>query len=97
MKNFALVQTIGSGVLLIYTIVLWGLPVAPAIAVFDLVTEQFLTSPHSNSTPADLTTMSWKRDSLKARTYTNSRQHPQDTLSYHAASIRKPHRVPTTH
>ena len=44
MKNFALVQTIGSGVLLIYTIVLWGLPVAPAIAVFDLVTEQFLTS-----------------------------------------------------
>ena len=41
-RNFALVQTIGSGILLVYTIVLWGLPVAPALAVFDAVTEQFL-------------------------------------------------------
>ena len=43
MKNFALAQTIGSGILLVYTIVLWGLPVAPALAVFDAVTDQFLT------------------------------------------------------
>ena len=43
MKNFALVQTIGSAVLLVYTIILWGLPVAPALAMFDLITEQFLT------------------------------------------------------
>ena len=43
MKNFALVQTIGSGVLLVYTIILWGLPIAPALAMFDLITEQFLT------------------------------------------------------
>ena len=42
MRNFALAQTIGSGILLVYTIVLWGLPVAPALAVFDAVTEQFL-------------------------------------------------------
>ena len=39
MKNFALVQTIGSGILLLYTIVLWGLPVAPALAVFDFITD----------------------------------------------------------
>ena len=43
MKNFALVQTIGSGVLLVYTIILWGLPIAPALAMFDLITDQFLT------------------------------------------------------
>ena len=43
MKNFALVQTIGSAVLLVYTIILWGLPVAPALAVFDVITNQFLT------------------------------------------------------
>ena len=44
MKNFALVQTIGSAMLLIYTIILWGLPVAPALAVFDFITEEFLTN-----------------------------------------------------
>ena len=43
MKNFALVQTVGSGVLLVYTIILWGLPIAPALAVFDLITEFALT------------------------------------------------------
>lgn len=43
MKNFALVQTIGSGILLLYTIVLWGLPVAPALAVFDFITDLALT------------------------------------------------------
>ena len=43
MKNFALVQTVGSGVLLIYTIILWGLPVAPALAVFDIITDYALT------------------------------------------------------
>ena len=43
MKNFALVQTIGTGILLIYTIILWGLPIAPALATFDLITDQFLT------------------------------------------------------
>lgn len=43
MKNFALVQTVGSGVLLIYTIILWGLPVAPALAVFDIITDFALT------------------------------------------------------
>ena len=44
MRNFALAQTIGSAILLVYTIILWGLPVAPALAVFDLTTEEFLTS-----------------------------------------------------
>ena len=44
MKNFGLVQTIGSGVLLIYTVILWGLPVAPAYAVFDQISSQFLTN-----------------------------------------------------
>ena len=44
MKNFGLVQTIGSGVLLIYTVILWGLPVAPAYAVFDQISAQFLTT-----------------------------------------------------
>ena len=44
MKNFALVQTVGSGVLLIYTIILWGLPVAPALAVFDVITDLALTN-----------------------------------------------------
>ena len=43
MKNFALVQTIGSGILLLYTIVLWGLPVAPALVVFDFITDLALT------------------------------------------------------
>ena len=43
MKNFALVQTVGSGVLLVYTIILWGLPIAPALAVFDLITGFALT------------------------------------------------------
>ena len=43
MKNFALVQTVGSGVLLVYTIILWGLPIAPALAVFDVITEFALT------------------------------------------------------
>jgi len=43
MKNFAMVQTVGSGVLLVYTIILWGLPIAPALAVFDLITEFALT------------------------------------------------------
>ena len=43
MKNFALVQTVGSGVLLVYTIILWGLPIAPALAVFDLITEFAIT------------------------------------------------------
>ena len=43
MKNFALVQTIGTVVLLIYSIILWGLPIAPALATFDLITDQFLT------------------------------------------------------
>ena len=44
MKNFALVQTIGSAVLLVYTIILWGLPVAPALVVFDFTTGKFLTN-----------------------------------------------------
>ena len=44
MKNFGLVQTIGSGVLLIYTVILWGLPVAPAYAVFVQISAQFLTT-----------------------------------------------------
>ena len=43
MNNFALVQTVGSGVLLVYTIILWGLPIAPALAVFDLITGFALT------------------------------------------------------
>jgi len=43
MKNFALVQTIGSAILLIYTIVLWGLPIAPALVVFDVISDNFLT------------------------------------------------------
>ena len=43
MKNFALVQTIGSAILLVYTIVLWGLPIAPAMVVFDVTTNHFLT------------------------------------------------------
>ena len=43
MKNFALAQTIGTCILLVYTIVLWGLPIAPALAVFDAITEQLLT------------------------------------------------------
>ena len=43
MKNFALVQTIGSAILLVYTIVLWGLPIAPAMVVFDVITNHFLT------------------------------------------------------
>lgn len=43
MRNFALTQTIGTVILLVYTIILWGLPIAPALAVFDVVTDQFLT------------------------------------------------------
>tara|TARA_B110000444_G_scaffold259555_1_gene303668 strand:+ start:6954 stop:7751 length:798 start_codon:yes stop_codon:yes gene_type:complete len=34
-KNFALVQAIGTFVLLLYMIILWGLPLVPALAVFD--------------------------------------------------------------
>ena len=33
-EKFRLSWTIGSAMLLIYTIILWGLPVAPALAVF---------------------------------------------------------------
>lgn len=35
MKNFALVQSIGTVLLLFYMIVLWGLPLVPSMAVFD--------------------------------------------------------------
>ena len=42
-EELRLVQTVGSGVLLVYTIILWGLPIAPALAVFDLITEFALT------------------------------------------------------
>jgi len=42
MKRFGLVQTIGSIILMVYTMILWGLPIAPALAFFDLVTEHFL-------------------------------------------------------
>ena len=43
MKNFGLVQTVGSILLLVYTIILWGLPLAPALALFDIVTDATLT------------------------------------------------------
>ena len=35
MRNFALVQTIGTFLLLLYMIILWGLPLVPSLAVFD--------------------------------------------------------------
>ena len=35
MKNFALVQSIGTVLLLLYMIILWGLPLVPSLAVFD--------------------------------------------------------------
>jgi acetyltransferase-like isoleucine patch superfamily enzyme len=35
MRNFALVQSIGTFMLLLYMILLWGLPIAPALVVFD--------------------------------------------------------------
>ena len=34
-KNFALVQAIGTFLLLLYMIILWGLPLVPALATFD--------------------------------------------------------------
>ena len=35
MKNFALVQSIGTALLLLYMIILWGLPLVPSLVVFD--------------------------------------------------------------
>jgi len=35
MRNFALVQSIGTFLLLLYMIILWGLPLVPSLAVFD--------------------------------------------------------------
>ena len=35
MRNFALVQTIGTFLLLLYMIILWGLPLVPSLVVFD--------------------------------------------------------------
>ena len=35
MRNFPLVQTVGTYILLLYMVLLWGLPIAPALAVFD--------------------------------------------------------------
>ncbi|DAC26733.1 MAG TPA: hypothetical protein D7H99_06050 [Candidatus Poseidoniales archaeon] len=43
MKHFKLVQTIGTLMVLMFTIVLWGLPLAPALALFDFVTDATLT------------------------------------------------------
>ena len=43
MKQFKLVQSIGTVLLLMFTIVLWGLPLAPALALFDIVTDAALT------------------------------------------------------
>jgi len=43
MKRFKLVQTIGTILLLMFTIVLWGLPLAPVLALFDVVTNATLT------------------------------------------------------
>jgi hypothetical protein len=37
MRNFALVQAIGTFLLLVYMIVLWGIPLVPALAVFDYI------------------------------------------------------------
>ena len=37
MRNFALVQAIGTFLLLMYMIVLWGIPLVPALAVFDYI------------------------------------------------------------
>ena len=37
MKNFARVQSIGTILLLLYMIILWGLPIVPALAVFDYI------------------------------------------------------------
>ncbi len=35
MRNFALVQSIGTVLLLFYMIILWGLPLVPSLAIFD--------------------------------------------------------------
>ena len=35
MKNFALVQSIGTVLLLLYMIILWGLPLVPSLVIFD--------------------------------------------------------------
>ena len=43
MKQFKLVQSIGTVLLLMFTIVLWGLPLSPALALFDIVTDAALT------------------------------------------------------
>ena len=43
MKRFKLVQSIGTILLLVFTIILWGLPLAPALALFDIVTDAALT------------------------------------------------------
>ena len=43
MKHFKMVQTIGTLMVLMFTIVLWGLPLAPALALFDFVTDATLT------------------------------------------------------
>ena len=43
MKNFGLVQTVGTVLLLVYTMILWGLPLAPTLALFDIVTDATLT------------------------------------------------------
>ena len=43
MKQFKLVQSIGTILLLMFTIILWGLPLAPALALFDIVTDAALT------------------------------------------------------
>jgi len=37
MRNFALVQTIGTFLLALYMIILWGLPLVPSLAVFDYI------------------------------------------------------------
>lgn len=37
MRNFALVQSIGTFLLLIYMIILWGVPLVPSLAVFDYI------------------------------------------------------------
>jgi len=42
-KYFALAQTVGSVLLLFYTMLLWGLPIAPALALFDIITTELLS------------------------------------------------------
>lgn len=37
MRNFALVQYIGTFLLLVYMIILWGVPLVPSLAIFDYI------------------------------------------------------------